>query len=204
MSTNNTKLATPRTCVISNGRKCITSCFTDGSELVEEFDVITDSLLLRKRRTKNKLGAFGDWEVEVGADIRSRNIDRALLVEANGSPELVRQDTNDRHVIRIRYLPYPRDNFVVKVERSAGDTVGEIVVRTVNKKYFKRIALPEMARLRIPLDESQLSYDVKNNTLIIEYKKHIAVLAADAAAKKERAALPAKRVDESAQGCPAQ
>lgn len=199
------QLAEPKTSIISNGRKCITSKYTDGSELIEEYDVINDNLLLRKRRTRNALGGFGEWVIEIGTEARSRNVDRELIVEANGSPELVRQDTAEAHVFRIRNLPYPKSVYAISVERkesgSVTDTVGEIVVRTTNKKYFKRISIPEMVRARIPLEESHLSFEVKNNTLIIQYKKHLAILAAENEAKKERSSLPAKRVDEKNQDC---
>ncbi|RNF20655.1 DPCD protein [Trypanosoma conorhini] len=188
-------LAEPKTSVIVNERKRITSKFVDGSEMVEEYDVITDDLLLRKRRAKTALGNFGDWQVEVGSETRARNLERELLVEAGGSPELVRQDTPEYHVFRIRNLPYAREVFSVAVEHRQPGDAGEIVVRTSNRKYFKRLAIPELQRRQIPLDPVHLSYEVQHNTLIIRYKKHLTVLAADAAAKKERAALPARRID---------
>ncbi|KEG10508.1 DPCD protein [Trypanosoma grayi] len=198
----NTTLAEPKTSIIVNGRKRITSKFTDGSEMIEEFDVITDDLLLRKRRMKNALGNYSDWEVEVGTETRVRNLDKELLVESNGSPELVKQDTPEYHVFRIRNLPYKKDVFNVAIERRNAEDVGEIVVRTSNKKYFKRLSISALQQHNIPLDPANLSYDVQHNTLIIRYRKHLAVLASEAAAKKERAALPAKRVDEAeSAGC---
>lgn len=196
-----TQLAEPKTSVISNGRKRITSKYTDGSEMIEEYDVINDTLLLRKRRTKNTLGGFGEWVLEIGTEARSRNVDRELIVEANGSPELVRQDSPEAHVFRIRNLPYPKDIYSITVERTEGNSVGEIVVRTSNKKYFKRISIPEMVRSCIPLEPSHLSFEVKHSTLIITYKKHLATLAAESEAKKERSSLPSKRVDDQSQNC---
>ncbi|EAN88480.1 hypothetical protein C3747_10g86 [Trypanosoma cruzi] len=189
------RLAEPKSSVIVNGRKRITSKFVDGSEMVEEYDVITDELLLRKRRVKNTLGNFGNWQVEVGSEVKTRNLEKELLIEANGSPEIVKQDTPEYHVFRIRNLPYAKDVFSVTVEHREPGDVGEIVVRTSNKKYFKRLSIPELQRHHIQLDPGHLLYDVQHNTLIIRYKKHLAVLAADAAAKKERAALPARRID---------
>lgn len=196
-----TTLAEPKTCVITRGRKCITAKYTDGTEIVEEFDVITDDLLLRKSRTKNTFGGFSEWEVEVGSEAVPRNLNRDLLVVSSGNPELVSQDTKQCHVFRIRNLPYPRDVFSVTVEHKDEDPIGEIVVRTTNKKYFKRIRVPVMVRARIPLDPAQLSFDVKNNTLIVEYKKHPTILAAEAQAEKERSSMAAKRVDEENKGC---
>nr|CCC95463.1 unnamed protein product [Trypanosoma congolense IL3000] len=192
-----TTLAEPRTSVIVNGRRRITSKFTDGGEMIEEYDVITDDLLLRKYRSKTRLGGFSAWEVEVGSESMARNLEKELMVETSGSPELVRQDTTEFYVFRIRNLPYAKDLFSVTVEYPQPDGVGEIVVRTSNKKYFKRISVPDMNRRQIKLDPSHLTFDLQHNTLVIRYKKHLAVLAAESAAKKERVSLPAKRIDDA-------
>ncbi|EPY33299.1 DPCD protein [Strigomonas culicis] len=197
-------LAEPKTSVIVDGRKRITSVFTDGSEMIEEFDVVTDELLLRKRRAKGPLGGYGKWTTEVGTEARSHNVESALIVESSGSPVVVRQDTKEAHVFRIRNLPYPKSVFAVTIERSGEQSVGEIVVRTSNKKYFKRLEIPDMQRAKIPLDPANLSYDVKHNTLVIEYKKHLAVLAAENVAKKERSSMPAKRLENENAQCPQQ
>ncbi|KAG5474450.1 hypothetical protein LSCM1_03234 [Leishmania martiniquensis] len=194
-------LAEPRSSVIRGDRRLITSKFTDGSEMVEEYDVVTDALLLRKRRSRDSLGGLSEWTIEVGTEAPSRNLDRTLIVEASGSPVVVRQDTKENYVVRIRNLPYPRDVFSVAIEREDGDTVGKIVVRTSNKKYFKRLDIPDLERARIPLESAHLSYDVKHQTLIIQYKKPLSVLTAEAAARKERASMPSKRVDESNSDC---
>lgn len=194
-------LAEPKSSVIRGDRKQLTSKFTDGSELIEEYDVVTDALLLRKRRTRNALGGYSDWVIEVGTEAPSRNLDRALIVEASGSPVVVRQDTKESYVVRIRNLPYPRDVFSVDVERQDGDAVGKVVVRTSNKKYFKRLDIPDLERARIPLEASRLSFDVQHQTLIIQYKKPLSILAAEAAARKERASMPSKRVDDKNADC---
>ncbi|KPA85232.1 hypothetical protein ABB37_01585 [Leptomonas pyrrhocoris] len=194
-------LAEPKTSVIRGDRKQLTSKYTDGSEMIEEYDVVTDALLLRKRRSKNALGGYSDWVIEVGTEAPSRNLDRALIVEASGSPIVVRQDTKDNYVIRIRNLPYPREVFAVTVERPEGDAVGKIVVRTSNRKYFKRLDIPDLERANVPLDSASLSYSVQLQTLIIQYKKPLPVLTAEAAARKERAAMPSKRIDDNTSDC---
>ncbi|CCW68630.1 unnamed protein product [Phytomonas sp. Hart1] len=194
-------LAEPKTSVVSGGRKKITSKFTDGSELVEEYDVISDDLMLRKRRIRNVLGGWNDWIIEIGAEERLRNLDQSLIVESIGNPQLVRQDTEKFHVFRIRNLTYPKDTFMVEVEKNNKDPIGEIVVQTTNKKYYKRISIPEMVRAELPLDPSHLSFDVKHNTLIINYKKHVSILQIESQAKKERTSLPSKRVEENNANC---
>lgn len=211
-------LAEPRTSVIVRDRRQITSRYKDGSEEYEEYDVVTDELLLRKRRQKNRLGALSDWVVEVGIDPSkgSRNLHQNLIVESSSAPILVPQDTKEAHVFRIRNFPYARETVVVGIEKSSLNRKGtstdrgegapgeeEIVVRTTNKKYFKRIGIPLLKRMGISLDPEKLSYEVKLNTLIISYKKPMAVLIAEEALRKERLSIPAQRKEES-QGCPPQ
>ncbi|CBH17876.1 hypothetical protein, conserved [Trypanosoma brucei gambiense DAL972] len=190
-------LSEPKSSVIVNGRRRITSKFVDGGEMIEEYDVITDDLLLRKYRSRTTLGGFSTWEVEVGNEASTRNLDKELVVETSGSPEVVKQDALEFYVFRIRNLPYAKEVFSVAVEHSKPTDMGEIVVRTSNKKYFKRLSIPDMNRRNLKLDPAQLSFDVQHNTLIIRYKKPLVVLAAESAAKKERASLPAKRIDDA-------
>lgn len=210
-------LSEPRKSVIVGGRRQITSNYSDGSEEYEEYDVVTDELLLRKRRQKNRLGAWSDWITEVGQDSskNSKNLHQNLIVEASSSPILVVHDTKENHVFRIRNFPYSKETVLVTIEKSSPDCSStnfsgsdslegeDIVVRTSNKKYFKRIKIPLLKRMGIALDPVNLSYEVKFNTLVITYKKPLAVLVTEEALRKERLSIPAQRKDEN-QGCPAQ
>lgn len=45
------------------------------------------------------------------------------------------------------------------------------MVRTSNKKYFKRFDIPDMKRLKLTLEESSLAWKYQHNTLIIGYDK---------------------------------
>ena len=108
-------------CVIQNGRKKITTTNGDGSQVHEEYDVITDELLLRKyrRAAATALGAECPWVVEVGVDegtIGGFREDRDLIRERNDQPILSRTDEKDSIVLRIRNLPYDVSNYVVSIE----------------------------------------------------------------------------------------
>lgn len=188
--------------VISNGRRRITFSYDDGSAMVEEYDVVTDELLLRKTCTPSTVGGEGRWTVEVGQEASHFNPDRDLLKESSDQPILSRQDDREHCVWRIRNLPYPKEVYSVTVDTASKDKgaggSGEIVVRTSNKKYFKRIQVPDFDRSGLSLDEASLSFSHANNTLIIKYKKPLAVLAMESAAKKERASMPATRTKEGA------
>ncbi len=201
MSGAQLQLKEPRSSVITNGRRKVKSVYVDGSEMIEEFDVITDELLLRKVRTLLPTGAHTEWTVEVGTDdsqTRGFNPDLDLLRESSAAPQLSRKDTAEDICFRIRNLPYPKDVFAVTID----DASQQIVVRTSNKKYFKRIDLPDMKRANLRLDAANLSWDHKMNTLVITYKKHMSMRVIEAQEKKERASMQSARVsDDKQQQC---
>ena len=66
----------------------------------------------------------------------------------------------------------------------------QIVVRTANKKYFKRIDVEVLDRMRIPLEEGLLSWEHENSTLIIQYKKPAQVVQKERDAKVARLTAP--------------
>ena len=47
----------------------------------------------------------------------------------------------------------------------------EIVLRTSNKKYYKRFDIPDLKRIGIKLEESEIGWKYQNNTVIISYDK---------------------------------
>ena len=125
--------------------------FEDGSELVEEFDLKTDELLVRKRRTKTALGGDNPWEYLVGEAPRAFNSDTGTLIESGANPAWTRsQDTPRAFVWRVRNLPYPKDTYAVTVDPADQ----KIVIRTSNKKFYKRFEVPELVVLGLSLDES--------------------------------------------------
>ena len=73
---------------------------------------------------------------------------------------------------------------------SVDTEANQIVIRTSNKKYFKRIDVEELDRARVPLVESHLSWDHENNTLIVQYKKPKEVMAREKEAKVARLQAP--------------
>lgn len=157
--------------------------FEDGSELVEEFDLKTDELLVRKRRTKTALGGDNPWEYLVGEAPRMFNSDTGTLIESGANPAWTRsQDTPRAFVWRVRNLPYPKDTYAVTVDPADQ----KIVIRTSNKKFYKRFEVPELVVLGLSLDESSLSWDWKNNTLIVQYLKPREALVAETEEKVER------------------
>ena len=44
-------------------------------------------------------------------------------------------------------------------------------MKTTNKKYYKRIDIPDMKRLELVLEDSAIAWKYQNNTVIISYDK---------------------------------
>ena len=66
----------------------------------------------------------------------------------------MRKDTPERFEWRIRNLKYPKDVYNISIDHNTQ----EIVIRTSNKKYFKRFDIPDMKRLGLKLEESSVAW----------------------------------------------
>ncbi|XP_047433593.1 protein DPCD [Mugil cephalus] len=161
--------ASKKTALIHDGKRKIHYLFKDGKEMAEEYDLETDELIVRKWRQKSTLGGQGQWQVEVGEQLASpvASSGSDVIKENCSNPVLTRKDTKTSFQWRIRNLPYPKDVFGVLVEASERC----IVIKTSNKKYYKKFSIPDLDRSQLPLDCSAVSFTHANNTLIVSYKK---------------------------------
>ncbi|XP_040848206.1 protein DPCD isoform X1 [Ochotona curzoniae] len=187
--------AAEKTALLQDGRRKVHYLFPDGKEMAEEYDEMTSELLVRKWRVKSALGALGPWQLEVGepAPSGAGSLGPELIKEnnANNSPGLnlvgllqpifLRKDTKMSFQWRIRNLPYPKDVYRVCVDPKERC----IIVRTTNKKYYKKFSIPDLDRHQLPLDEASLSVAHANCTLIISYQKPKEVVAAESELQKE-------------------
>ena len=80
------------TSMTSGGRKKCHYTLPDDSEVVEEYDVQTDALMVRKRRCKTILGAQGEWVYEIGEAPARVTIENDTLRASSSNPVLVRKD----------------------------------------------------------------------------------------------------------------
>ncbi|KAF0871895.1 DPCD protein, partial [Crocuta crocuta] len=165
------------------GRRKVHYLFPDGKEMAEEYDEKSGELLVRKWRVKSALGALGQWQIEVGEPALpgAGSLGPEFIKENNANPIFMRKDTRMSFQWRIRNLPYPKDVYGVCVDQKEHC----IVVRTTNKKYYKKFSIPDLDRHQLPLDESSLSFAHANCTLIISYQKPKEILAAEAELQKE-------------------
>jgi len=171
-----------RLCMRSDGRKKIHTTFPDGEEMVEEYDERTDVLMLRKVRKAAVLGKEAEWVFEVGqAPEAAFDPHSDFLRASTSNPIFLRKDTPEHFQWRIRNLSYPVNVYSVTVDHEKQ----HIVVRTSNKKYFKRIDVPDLARLGLKLDDAKLSWKHQHNTLIISYARPPEVAAEEQKALQE-------------------
>lgn len=165
--------------LVADGRRKVHTTLPDGSEMIEEYDVEDDCLLLRKTRKKCPFGKESVWEYEIGAPATSNSAlldevvggsDEAqlpLMVPSAASPFCVMLDAKKSFEWRIRNLPYPISTYDVTID----EETQEIVVRTMNKKYFKRLGIKNMKNMGLSLVAKSLTWTHQHNTLIIRYLK---------------------------------
>ncbi|XP_015350172.1 protein DPCD isoform X3 [Marmota monax] len=138
---------------------------------------------VRKWRVKSALGALSQWQLEVGEPALpgAGSLGPELIKESNANPIFMRKDTKTSFQWRIRNLPYPKDVYSVGVAQKERC----IVVRTTNKKYYKKFSIPDLDRYQLPLDDSLLSFAHANCTLIISYQKPKEIMVAESELQKE-------------------
>ena len=91
---------------------------------------------------------------------------------STSKPIFMRKDSPTRFEWRIRNLPYPKEVYSVSIDHDRQ----QIVLRTSNKKYFKRIDIPELKELGLEIQEESISWKYSNSTLLIAYIKPQEVL----------------------------
>uniref|UniRef100_T1IIQ7 Protein DPCD n=1 Tax=Strigamia maritima TaxID=126957 RepID=T1IIQ7_STRMM len=151
-----------KSCLIQDGKRKVHYKFPNDDEMVEEYDLKTNLLLRRKWRRKSTIGRYGDWENEVGEPEVTGKPD-AEFKESSSNPIFIRKDILSAFQWRVRNLPYQQSVYSVTVDSNNKS----ITIRTTNKKYFKTFTIPDMERMKLPLEQKRLQFTHSNNTLII-------------------------------------
>jgi len=161
-----------RTYLISGDFIKFHTVFKDGTEIVEEYSLYTEEIESRRVKKVSMTGKE-NWTTEIGEEIkRNNNEDFLIKVNNDNNPIFIRKDTKDNFEFRIRNLKGDADNFMIDIDKDKD----EIVIRTKNKKYYKRFNIPDLKRLNLNLNENNLKVNFTNNVLVITYKKPIEVL----------------------------
>ncbi|XP_012541146.1 protein DPCD [Monomorium pharaonis] len=156
-----------KTAIIEDGKRKVHFLLEDGKEMVEEYNTNTNVVVRRAWKKKNGFGTNIGWTVEVGdPELKQNNIEIYGIEESSSAPFITRRITKTSLEWRIRNLPYPESVYSVTAEPDATMTV-----RTSNKKYFKKIKIPDLERIGLKPEQQRISFYHQYNTLIITYKK---------------------------------
>eukprot|EP00658_Telonema_sp_P-2_P055322 TRINITY_DN4397_c0_g1_i6.p1 TRINITY_DN4397_c0_g1~~TRINITY_DN4397_c0_g1_i6.p1 ORF type:complete len:267 (-),score=66.83 TRINITY_DN4397_c0_g1_i6:230-946(-) len=148
---------------------------TGHSEMVEDYDQIVQQLYCRKTRSISGLGKHGAWTVEIGdpeMDAVADSNGGLMFKASSNNPIFARYDTPRAFEWRVRNLSWPAEVYSVEVDPEAQ----QIVIRTSNKKYFKRFGVPELLEIGLELEPESISHSFNMNTLVIHYEKPVEVL----------------------------
>lgn len=157
-----------KTCCVVNNLKKVHFDFGDGQEMIEEYNIDTKVVTRRAWRNKTHLDRGDHWHIEIGdPDPMYTLHDGKLIKECPSQPIVSTRLTKTSLEWRIRNLEYPSNVYSVNINTEKGD----IVVSTSNRKYYKRLGIPDLDRLNIRPQQDCISYSHKFNTLIILYKK---------------------------------
>ncbi|XP_060533238.1 protein DPCD [Cylas formicarius] len=157
-----------KSCIVDHNLKKIHYDFGDNREMVEEYNLTTKLLNRRAWRMKNELKGEPKWEVELGDPEPIYNcVDKCMIRENADQPFICKRNTKLNLEWRIRNLPYPLEVYSVTADQDSQ----QLIVRTTNKKYYKRLDVPDLQRLGIDLVQANVAFSHRYNTLIITYKK---------------------------------
>ena len=99
-----------------------------------------------KKFKKPKDFGEADWQYEIGHPVEQDfNPEKDMISASNKNPIFMRKDTDKRFEWRIRNLPYPKETYTIEIDHNKQ----EIVLKTSNKKYYKRFDIPDLKRAGI-------------------------------------------------------
>ena len=80
-------------------------------------------------------------------------------------------------------MKWDASNYLVEIDKD------EIVIKTLNKKYYKRFFIPDLRRKNLTIQATSLSVEYTNQTLVVSYEKPEAILLDDKAVGLEIAKI---------------
>ena len=159
-------MAARKTALVQGGIRKVHYEFGKEEEMAEDYDMKTGELLIRKWKKASTIGRKSDWEYEVGCPPLSANSKSELgMWESNTTPRVYRQDSKTHYAWRIQPLTWPMSNYKITVENNV------IIIRTENKKYFKKLQIEDMDRFSLPLIAQHVNCAHANSTLMVSYEK---------------------------------
>ncbi|GMH79234.1 hypothetical protein TrLO_g14965 [Triparma laevis f. longispina] len=163
-----------------------TSYGKTGVERVEEWGA-DNTLLMRRWRSVDTLDNAQAWEFEIGDAAPNANNNTPMSMSVSSiNPSFHPRNSSKHFLFHIINVPWPIDNYTVICDSDKN----ELILRTHNKKYFKRFKIPSLVRLQIPHDEQSLTLEHRGenneNLLIISYLKPPQILIVEESEKDVR------------------
>lgn len=146
------------------------------------------------------------WEYEIGdCSVAKKQAGRrghtssTMMSRSSCNPAWLAEDSETKFVYKVTNCPWPLKNYHVSTDEGSQ----EIILRTANRKYFKRFQIPALARLNEPLSYENISmeHDKRDSTLVISYLKTKRVLEYEEEERKEREEAMAKLVKDGDVEC---
>ena len=146
------------TAIVVGGKLRVQTAYGNGCERVEEW--VSDNtsmkggdLTLQSRRWRmpSKLNLEPDWEYEIGAPKpkASPSSETTFSISTSLNPVWSASMTQTHFVFSVTNAPWPVDNYTV----TAAEGNEELILRTKNKKFYKRWRIPSLVRAGEKIDE---------------------------------------------------
>ena len=166
------------------------------AQQIEEYVIQTHELISRRWKKKGKLGI--DDFIEIGEPEIKKNEN---VLPSNSNPTFLQEDQPEYFIFKVRNLiGYDLSMFSVSVDHDKQ----ELIIRTSNKKYFKRFQIGDLFRNGIRLDQSLIAVEFHNGVLVIGYKKPIEIMYKESKRKEELEKLNKKKPQEGDLECSVQ
>lgn len=175
------------TAYLTGGYKTIVYEEKGGVQTVDICEVDSGKLIARKQRERHTSGSDGPWEWTYGSPLEQKQ-ETETMAASSKNPIFLRMDTEKEWQWRVRQIPYPANFYNVTVDQEKN----QIVIRTTNRKYFKRIDAPEGEKF----DPSKLQWAWSYSTLVIQHTKPPRVVAADKDLQNWRKNLPIQKDED--------
>jgi len=89
------------------------------------------------------------------------------IAQCSDTPAFSQEDTTEHFQWIVTNLPYPASTYDITVD----SVRQQIVIRTSNKKYYKRIDVPDLVDRGLQLSDKLLQWKHSQNTLVVSYLK---------------------------------
>jgi hypothetical protein len=90
-----------------------------------------------------------------------------VLAPSQGNPIVTRRDTPGHFRWLVENIPFPASTYNIRID----GVKQQIVIKTNNRKYYKRIDVPELVDLGVQLNDKLLTWMHCKDTLTVTYAK---------------------------------